>query len=145
MRTWIARLFVVFGLAFSLPALAGGNYITGIVVDRNAKPVPRAIVSLVPGNVELVTDQEGRFLIDYTRDDEGNRSKLPKRTEYALEIFKPGYHVEKRDVYYKRGGVEIDQVMLISDTIEVEDDGQNIDPALYADQTHSSGANYEGQ
>ena len=40
------------------------------------EPLPRAVVSLVPGNVELVTDRDGRFVIDYLRDQSGERVKL---------------------------------------------------------------------
>ena len=126
-------------------ALAGNNSINGEVLDRNGEPIPRAIVALTPGNVELVTDHQGRFMIDYARDDDGKRIKLSKRIEYELEVFKPGYHVEDRGFYYRRGPLVLDRFTLVEDSIEIEDDGENLDPGLYANETHSAGANYEGQ
>ena len=49
-------------------AWGAGHFITGQVIDRNGQPVNRAVISLAPGNVKLVTDREGMFLIDYLRD-----------------------------------------------------------------------------
>ena len=76
--------------------------IAGRVVDRNGEPMSRAVVSLAPGNVELVTDRDGRFLVDYLRDEAGERVKMRKKTEYALTVFKPGYHDFAVTVPYRR-------------------------------------------
>jgi hypothetical protein len=119
--------------------------ITGLVVDRNGAGMPRAIVSLAPGNVELVTDRDGHFLIDYLRDDQGQRVHLKKRVPYHLEVFKPGFHTYTVEVPYKHGIATVDTVTMVEDTIDVKDLPENLDPALYSSQTQSAGANYEGQ
>lgn len=121
------------------------HYITGVVTNGAGQPVARAIVSLSPGNVELVTDAEGRFTIDYLRDDTGERTKLAKRTDYELEVYKPGFHPESRAFYYKKGAIQVDGIVVTQDAIAVDDDGQNIDPSLYSDGTQTDGATYEGQ
>jgi hypothetical protein len=143
----VQRLAALLALAFALaaPAEAGRNFISGQVMDRNGEPVQRAIITLSPGNVQLVTDAEGRFLIDYLRDEAGERTRLLRKTNYDLEIFKPGYHTAKTSFFYKRGGVVLDPTTLKEDTIEVADDGQNLDPGLFGDRTQGSGATYEGQ
>jgi hypothetical protein len=127
------------------PAEAGRHYIEGQVVDRNGEPVTRAIITLAPGNVQLITDTEGRFLIDYLRDETGERTRLSKKSDYDLEVFKPGFHLEKRSFFYRSGPVNVDMITLKEDTITVEDDGQNVDPGLFSDRTHAAGATYEGQ
>jgi hypothetical protein len=121
------------------------NAIAGRVVDRNGKPLERAIVTLAPGSIQLVTDAEGRFLIDYIRDEDGVRRKLKKKTEYKLEAFKPGYHLEARKFFYTRGPVEIDNLTLREDSLNVTDDGADLDSTLLGDPTQSTGATYEGQ
>jgi hypothetical protein len=126
-------------------AFAARHSISGQVLDRNGDPVERAIVTLEPGNVQLITDAEGRFLIDYLRDDDGQRVRLAKKTDYALEVFKPGYHTQKLTFFYKRGPVAVDPIQVLEDTIEVADDGQSLDPGLFGDRTHAAGATYEGQ
>lgn len=126
-------------------ALAGKHYIVGQVTDRNGEPVDRAVVTLDPGNVQLVTDREGRFLVDYLRDEDGQRVKLAKKTAYVVEIFKPGFHLKTVSVTYKKGVVEMEPLTLVEETIEIADDGAELDPDLYENATHSSGANYEGQ
>jgi hypothetical protein len=132
-------------LALSAPAWAGGNHITGQVINRNGEPVPRAVVSLAPGNVQLVTDREGFFLIDYLRDDAGERVKLDKKTDYTIEIFKPGFHTYAAQFYFKKGQLTVDTVTMVEETIELQDLPENLDPALYSRPTHAAGANYEGQ
>lgn len=127
------------------PAWAGGHAIGGQILDRNGDPIERAIITLVPGNVQMITDAEGRFLIDYLRDDAGERVKLAKKTEYTLDVFKPGYHTEAVKFFYKAGVVEVDTVQLKEDSIDVQDDGSNLDPGLFSDGAQSSGATYEGQ
>ena len=136
---------LVFGLAVAAPAYAGKAGITGQVLDRNGEPVARAVVTLAPGNVQLITDADGKFLIDYVRDTEGQRAKLTRKVDYVLEVFKPGFNLEKRKFFYKTGLVVVDAITLAEDTIKVDGDGENIDPGLFSDRTHSSGATYEGQ
>ena len=74
-------------------AEAGRNQIGGQILDRNGEPVNRAIVSLVPGNVQLMTDREGNFLIDYLRDEDGEgylihaSSKAEKVTKTRLSEY----------------------------------------------------------
>lgn len=150
-RPLLRRLIPVLAWALAanlLPApeaQAARNHISGQVIDRNGRPVDRAIVSLQPGNVQLVTDREGWFLIDYLRDDSGSRTRLRKKTDYTLEVFKPGFHTFNVSISYRKGAVAMDTITLVEETIQVEDHGENLDPALYKDTTHSAGATYEGQ
>jgi outer membrane receptor protein involved in Fe transport len=51
-------LFLVLSLCLSSPALA----FRGRVVDREGKPVPNAIVSVLGRTGEAITDQDGRFV-----------------------------------------------------------------------------------
>ena len=122
-----------------------GNTISGVIKDRNGQGIGRALLSVTPGHIQLVTDEDGSFLLEYLRDGEGKRTKLQKKTDYSIEIFKPGFHVERKTFFYKRGEVMLDDIMLIEATIEVDDDGNMLDPTLYAEPTQSSGANYEGE
>ena len=131
-------------VAMAGPASAK-NLISGQILDRNGEPVNRAIVSLEPGNVQLVTDRQGFFLIDYLRDEDGERDKLKKKTDYKVEVFKPGYHTHAVALFFKRGEVIMEAITLTEDSIEVQDLGENLDPTVYDDATHSAGANYEGQ
>lgn len=132
-------------LSWASPAHAAKNYIAGQVLDRNGAPVERAIVTLEPGNVQLITDGQGKFLIDYARDGGGQRVKLATKVDYKLEVFKPGFHTEALNFFYKHGAIAVDQITLKEDTIKVEDDGENLDPGLFSDRSQSSGATYEGQ
>tara|TARA_B100001989_G_scaffold183576_1_gene133595 strand:- start:82 stop:564 length:483 start_codon:yes stop_codon:yes gene_type:complete len=134
------------------PALAGNHYIAGRIIDRNGDPIDQAVVTLKPKdpdkpdiNVQLVTDREGRFLVDYLRDAEGERTKLAKRVEYEIEIYKPGFHTRETDFYYKKGELQVETLMMTEDTIVVHDDDADLDPDAYETSTHSAGANYEGQ
>ena len=134
-----------FAMWVALDAAHGANQgIAGQVVDRNGSPVSNAIVSLTPGNVELVTDREGRFVIDYLRDPTGERRKLDKKTAYTLAVFKPGYHDFTVPVQYRRGAVEIESVTMVEETINVQDLAENLDPELYNRPTVGAGATYEG-
>jgi hypothetical protein len=121
------------------------HQIRGTVTDRNGEPMDRVVISLKPGGVELITDSEGAFTIDYLRDSEGNRVRLEKRTEYTVEAFKTGYHVASSELYYKKGDVMCDVITLKEDTIRVDASEDNIDPARFIDKTHSAGTNYEGE
>ena len=121
------------------------HVIQGQIVNRNNEPLERAVISMAPGNVQLVTDQEGNFAIDYLRDDAGERTKLGKRAEYELEIFQVGYHVARTSLYYKRGELILDPIVLKEDSIRIVGSDGDIDPGQYSDRTHSSGATYEGE
>ena len=136
---------VLLALSLAGPAFAAHNQISGQVLDRNGKPITRAIITLAPGNVQMITDEEGKFTIDYLRTDAGERIKLTKKVDYDLEVFKPGFHVEKRNFFYKSGPVAVDTITLAEETVQVTPDAENIDPGLFNDQTHGSGATYEGQ
>ncbi len=138
-------LLALCAAAFASSAFAGKNAIEGQVLDRNGEPVVRAVVTLKPGNVQLVTDAQGKFLIDYARDSSGARVRMPTKVDVELEVFKPGFHTHDLQFFYKRGAIEVEQITLKEDTIEVEDDAQNLDPGLFSDRSQSSGATYEGQ
>ena len=132
-------------LLFLLTGCANKRAITGQVIDRNGEPIDRVVVSLSPGNVELVTDSEGNFLVDYLRDESGERIKLDKRQEYTIELFRPGYHISESMVSYKKGALILEPMTLTEDTIELRPSSANIDPDQHPDRTHSSGTNYEGE
>jgi hypothetical protein len=127
------------------PACASKRLISGQVVDRNGQPMDRVIISLDPGGVELVTDSAGAFTIDYLRDAEGERVKLDKKTDYTLEAFRTGYHVERLDFYFKRGELLLEPVTMKEDTIQLRPSQDVIDPDRFPDRTHSAGSNYEGE
>jgi hypothetical protein len=144
----LRRLLVAAAFAVALlpgTALAGKHSISGTVQDRNGQPVERVNVTLEPGNVEIITDETGKFLIDYQRDAEGNRTKLAKRTDYAITFFKIGYHEEKQEFFYKRGELVLEPVTLKEDTIKLDPSSDNIDPATFPDRAQSSGGSYEGE
>ena len=141
MRTFLALIILLLPVA----SLAGKHSISGQVVNRNGKPMEHVIVSLSPGNVELITDREGRFMIDYLRDDDGMRTRLKRRAEYTIELFKVGFHIETRSVFYKRGPAVIETVRMVEESIQVHDDGADLTESLDSEPTHSAGANYEGQ
>lgn len=126
-------------------AYAKGNAILGTVVDRNGEPMQSVNVSVAPGNVELITDENGAFRIDYLRDEEGNRVKLDKRTTYTVSLFSVGYHEESVTVEYRRGELVVEPITLEKETIRVEDGGDNIDPDAHPDGTQSAGGSYEGE
>lgn len=132
-------------LLLSGPAFAGRHYIEGQVVDRNGEPVDRAIVSLDPGFVELVTDREGRFLIDYLRREDGQRAKMAKKTVYTLEIYKPGFHLHSLTIDYRKGPLALEVSTLVEDSVELREDDTPLDPSLYTDRADSTGVSYEGQ
>lgn len=126
-------------------AFAKGHAIAGAVVDRNGKPVERVNVALTPGNVELVTDQDGAFRFDYLRDEAGNRVKLARKTEYTVSYFKVGYHEERVVFQYKRGELILEPVTLKEEIIHVQDPADNIDPGQFPDKAQNSGGSYEGE
>ena len=119
--------------------------ISGQVIDRNGQPLDRVLVKVVPGGVELITDQSGAFAFDYLRDETGARTKLETRQEYTVEVFKPGYHVEQVPVRYERGVLILAPVTLREDTIRVESAPVDLDPDAVNTQGQSSGATYEGE
>lgn len=132
-------------LAVALSACSTHHVIHGTVVNRNGEPLERVIVSLEPGNVELVTDEQGSFAIDYLRDEDGERVKLKKKTDYTITAFKPGYHDASSSFYFKRGELDLENITMVEDTIRVEAGDENIDPDLYPDRTQNHGAAYEGE
>ena len=126
-------------------ACAGNRAITGQIIDRNGAPVPQAIVSLAPGNVEVLTDQSGHFTIGYLREDDGDRKALATRTEYRLEAFKVGFHLASAPVAYRTGQLTVEPVTLAPDTITLPPAQQPLDPARSSDAVRSAGATYEGE
>jgi hypothetical protein len=143
-RSSLAAGLCLLALLPAVPAHAGRHSIQSTVLTRNGEPVGRARITLSPGNVELVTDREGRFLIDYLRDEQGERIKLDKKTDYALEVFKVGYHPQTTSFYFKRGELVLPEIVLVEKTIQVDDVPVNIDPDTEV-PTHAAGAAYEGQ
>ncbi len=139
----LAALAAVLGN--SSPAFAAKKAISGAVVDRNGDAIERANVKLSPGNVEIITDDAGKFSIDYLRDEEGNRVKLAKRTHYTIEFFKVGFHTEIIEFDYKRGDLALELVTMKEDSIRVEVSNADIDPSKFPDRAQSSGGSYEGE
>lgn len=137
-------MLLLAGLAACTTACAT-HKISGQVVDRNGEPVERAVVSVEPGGVQIVTDSEGYWEIDYLRDENGDRVRLDKRADYQVEAFKVGYHPRDTDFYYKRGELMTEPLVLREDSIRVIPEEQELDPDAFPDRTHSSGANYEGE
>ncbi len=135
----------LFAALLLLVGCARHHAIIGQVVDRNGKPVDKAIVTVSPGEVQMVTDSEGNFVIDYLRDDEGNRTKLKKKSDYTLETFRVGYHASKVDVYFKKGELFIEPLTMTEDTIRVREGEADLDPVKYPDRAQSAGAAYEGE
>lgn len=132
-----------------LAALAGAscshNRITGTVVDRNGSPVPGAVVGLTPGHVEVVTDSEGRWTVDYLRTEAGDRVRLSPRTGYDIEVFRVGYHVSGGRLDYRRGDAEAAPITLVEDSIRVATPEDDIDPGRADARPEASGAAYEGE
>ncbi|MDP2311862.1 MAG: carboxypeptidase-like regulatory domain-containing protein [Pseudomonadota bacterium] len=142
------RLLATAALALALlpgTAHAGKHFIKGTVLDRNGSPVERVNVTVAPGNVEIITDETGTFLVDYLRDEEGNRTRLSKRTEYTVVFFKVGYHEEKVTFLYKRGELALETVTLKEETIKVDPSTDNIDPSTLTDRQQDAGGSYEGE
>jgi hypothetical protein len=136
---------VVLPLLLAYSGCAWKQTITGLVIDRNGEPVPQANVTLLPGDIELVTDTNGRFAIDYVRDNsESRRTPLSAQQAYSVEVFKVGFHIHTEDFYFSRGTYVVAPIELIEETIAVRDDG-DLDAGLFTQPTHSSGATYEGQ
>lgn len=140
-------VWVVLATTLLVPGIAWAKKpaIYGSVVDRNGETVARVNVKMAPGNVEIITDESGKFKIDYLRDDEGNRIKLNKRVDYEIEYFKLGYHPEKQSFYFKRGELFLEPVTLKEDSIAVKTSSDNIDPGLYPDRSQTGGGSYEGE
>ena len=133
-------------LTMMLMACSTHHAVMGTVTDRNGEPVDRVIIKLDPGNVQLVTDQNGYYEIDYLRDDEsGERTKFGKRTQYEVGAFKPGFHVQSVSVEYKRGELILEPIVLKEDSIRVVGTDEDIDPASLPQPTESDGASYQGE
>lgn len=142
------------GLSFFVAsALAGKSAIVGTVVDRNGDPVPRAVVSVdvttkkkSTFNVALMTDRRGTFRIDYLRPEGANREiKLPKKSDYAIEVFKPGYHPHDSQVFLRKGELVVGPITLVEETIAVQDLPENLDPGAHREAATSTGATFEWQ
>ena len=95
--------------------------------------------------MEIITDSTGAFRIDYLRDARGNRVPLDARSEYHLEVFRPGFHVAEAGLYFRRGQMVMEPITLIEDTIRIQASDVSIDPGAYPDRTQSTGASYEGE
>jgi hypothetical protein len=65
------RIFSVLVLCGAV-GCAQHHAITGAVIDRNGEPLDRVIVSVAPGNVEILSDEHGSFVVDYLRVDSGD-------------------------------------------------------------------------
>lgn len=139
------RNFLSLALVATTLSACGPHLIKGQIIDRNGQPVARAIVGLQPGNVEIVTDGEGQFMVDYLRDETGERVKLKKRRDYEIEIFKPGFHVLSQAIYYKRGELLMEPMVLKVDSIRVIGNDEIYDPSDHRDRTHSAGQSLEGE
>ena len=135
-----APCLLVLGLA-----CASNRAITGQVIDRNGAPVPQAIVSLDPGNVEVLADESGHFAIGYLREADGDRKALAPRTEYRLDAFKVGFHLASAQLAYRTGQLQVEPLTLAPDTIELPPAQQALDPARFPDAVRSAGATYEGE
>ena len=133
------------GLLAHGPAHAATHALSGQVVDRNGAPVARVNVAVAPGNVEIITDETGRFRIDYLRDDKGERIRLARRTTYTFTFFKVGYHEATTTVEYRRGELALSTVTLREDTLELSDSSDNLDPAATTARDAASGGSYEGE
>lgn len=143
-RVFLGALAVL-ALVFPSTAWANKHAVTGTVLDRNGEPLERVNVTVFPGNVEIITDETGKFLVDYLRDEEGNRTRMQKRTEYSVTFFKLGYHEEKVTFFYKRGEHVLDAVTLKEETIKVDPSSDNIDPAGVTNRQQDAGGSYEGE
>lgn len=138
-----ALLLLVAG-AFAAPAFAKGA-IHGSVTDRNGAPMSRVNVRIIPGNVEIVTDEQGLFTIDYLRDADGNRTRLTTKTTYTFEVYKLGFQLAKADIEYKRGDIDLEPVTLLPDTISVRASATDMDPANGTETDAQGGGSYEGE
>ena len=133
-------------LASTSIGCVGRHAIKGTVVDRNGEPMDRVIVALDPGNVEILTDNEGHFSIDYVRKDSGDRARLPRRSDYTLTFFRTGFQDAREDVQYKRGTLDCGSIRMVEDTITVAPPAAPLDPnRLHSDPAASGGATYEGE
>lgn len=128
-----------------LSACGGKRVITGMVTDASGQPLDNAIIRLEPGNIELVTDRQGQFVIEYLRTDDASRTGIAKRQTYVLDVFKPGFSIEQREFYYKSGAHLVGAIPLTPEVLRVQDDGENLVPSLQAEPTNTGGATYEGQ
>ena len=138
-RTW------GFCLAGLMMGCSTHHAIIGSVVDRNGEPMERVLVTLDPGGVEMITDSEGRFMIDYLRGEAGERIRLSKKTDYGIEYFRTGFHIEQSKFYFKKGELFLEPITLAEDTIRVTVSDETLDPADLQQGTQSAGATYEGE
>jgi len=144
--TMVHRIAAVALVALLGSACATRHAITGVVVDRNGDPMDRVIVALDPGNVEILTDNEGQFSIDYVRKEGGDRARLPRRSDYTLTFFRTGFQDGREDIQYKRGAYDCGNIRMVEDTITVAPPAAPLDPdKLHSAPAASGGATYEGE
>jgi hypothetical protein len=142
----IFRLAAAVLVAGTTAGCAARRNISGTVIDRNGEPMDRVIVALEPGNVEILTDNEGRFEIDYVRKDDGSRTGLKSRSDYTLTFFRTGFQDTREALHYTRGAHDCGTIQMLEDTIEVSEPAAPLDPKkLHAAPTASGGATYEGE
>ena len=133
-------------LVLPVPANAAVSHaLVGQVVDRNGAPLARVNVAIAPGNVEIITDETGRFRIDYLRDDKGERTRLARRTTYTFSFFKLGFHEAKTTIDYTRGELKIATVTLAEDTIRLAASPEDLDAATTGARDAGAGGSYEGE
>lgn len=135
----------LYGVGAPGEALAKGRAIQGQVVDRNGQGLGMVSVSLAPGNVEIVTEPDGSFRIDYLRDARGERIRLSRRTEYQLLLFRVGWNEQQIAVSYQRGELILAPITLQEDIIRVESSDEDIDPGSHTDPAQNAGGSYEGE
>ena len=140
-----AAMAIATALAAWTPPAWAKPAIHGVVQDRNGDPMARVNVRVIPGNVEIVTDDAGKFTVDYLRDDDGNRVRLAGRTTYTFEVYKLGFQLAKLDLEYTHGEVELDAVTLAPDTITVRASSTDLDPANLPETDAQGGGSYEGE
>lgn len=138
-------LIALVAAALHAPAAWARPAIHGEVQDRNGQPLARVNVRVAPGNIEIVTDDDGRFTIDYLRDDEGRRGRLKGRTTYTFEVYKLGFQLARLDLAYTRGEVTLEPVTLDPDTIQVRASSTNVDPGTGPTTAPEGGGSYEGE
>lgn len=119
--------------------------IHGTVTDRNGEPMSHVNVRVSPGNLEIVTDDDGAFTVDYLRDEAGERTHLARRTTYTFEMYKLGFQLAKADLEYKSGEVQLEPVTLSPDTITVRASATDMDPANGTETDPQGGGSYEGE
>lgn len=131
--------------ALTTPSAWARPAIHGQVQDRNGQPMARVNVRVAPGNIEIVTDDEGGFTIDYLRDADGRRGRVKGHTTYTFEVYKLGYQLARLDLAYTHGEVTLEPVVLAPDTITVRASATMVDPGAAPTADPTGGGSYEGE